>query len=305
MTSDRAPEPTHVLVGEGDSRPYPAEGGSRRSFDQPTIESAAGMVMPALGLGTWQLDGDTAVEMVRAVLEHGIRHVDTAQMYGNEAQVAEGIATARVDRADVFLTTKVANEHHEPSEMVRSVEESLRRLRTDHVDLLLVHWPVSWDRIGATLSTLAQIQAGGLARHIGVSNFELDQLEQVADQAPLEALQVECHPFFQQERLRDWCRTRGWVFTAYSPLARGEVLHDPTLQQIAATHEISPAAVALNWLLAQPGVAAIPRTSSVEHLEADLAARDVHLSAEELTAIAALDAGERKVSPDFAPWQAD
>ena len=103
--------------------------------------------------------------------------------------------------------------------------------------------------------------------------------------------------------LRDWCSERGWVFTAYSPLAQGRVLRDTTLQQIAATHDVSPAAIALNWLLAQDGVVAIPRTSSVEHLEADLAATDLHLSADELRAIAALDAGERTVSPDFAPWR--
>lgn len=294
---------THVLVGEGDSRPHPTLDAAPPSFASPTATTSSGLAVPKLGLGTYQLTGPTVVEIVRAALDRGVRHLDTAQMYGNEAEVAAGIAESDVERGDVFITTKVDNDRHEPDDMVRSVEESLERLDTDHVDLLLVHWPVHWERMGATMATLAQIHAAGLARHVGVSNFEIDQLEHVAGLAPVEVLQAECHPFFQQGELRAWCRTRGWIFTAYSPLARGAVLDDPTLQQIASTYDVSPAAIALNWLLAQDGVAAIPRTSTVEHLDADLAALDLHLSADELAAVAALDAGDRKVDPDFAPWR--
>jgi 2,5-diketo-D-gluconate reductase B len=296
-------EHAHVLVGEGESRPHPTLDTASPSFGEPTVATPGGLVMPKLGVGTYELAGRTVVDIVRAALDRGVRHLDTAQMYGNEADVAAGIAESDVDRRDVFITTKVANDRHEPDEMVRSVEESLDRLDTDHVDLLLVHWPVQWERMGATMATLAQIQAGGLARHVGVSNFEIDQLEHVAGLAPIEVLQAECHPFFQQEELRGWCRARGWIFTAYAPLAQGAVLDDPTLRQIGAAHDVSPAAIALNWLLAQDGVVAIPRTSSVEHLDADLAALDLHLSADELAAVAALDAGERKVDPDFAPWR--
>ncbi len=306
MTPRPAPgtdDHAHVLVGEGESRPHPTLDGTSPSFSPPTATTAGGLVMPKLGLGTYGLTGRTVVEIVRAALERGVRHLDTAQMYGNEAEVAAGIAESDVDRADVLITTKVDNDRHEPDEMVRSVEESLERLGTDHVDLLLVHWPVHWERMGATMATLAQIHAAGLARHVGVSNFEIDQLEHVAGSAPVEVLQAECHPFFQQDELRAWCRARGWIFTAYSPLARGAVLDDPTLQQIASTHDVSPAAIALNWLLAQDGLVAIPRTSTVAHLDADLAALDLHLSADELAAVAALDAGDRKVDPDFAPWR--
>ncbi len=298
-----AEDHAHVLVREGDSRPHPTLGTTSPSSTQPTATTPNGLEMPKLGLGTFQVTGLTAVEIVRAALDRGVRHLDTAQMYGNEAEVAAGIAESGVERDEVFIATKVDNDRHEPDDMVRSVEESLRRLDTDHVDLLLVHWPVHWERMGATMATLAQIHAAGLARHVGVSNFEIDQLEHVAGLAPVEVLQAECHPFFQQDELRAWCRTRGWIFTAYSPLAQGAVLDDPTLQQIASTYDVSPAAIALNWLLAQDGVVAIPRTSTVEHLDADLAALDLHLSADELAAVAALDAGDRKVDPDFAPWR--
>jgi 2,5-diketo-D-gluconate reductase B len=282
----------HPLV---DQQPATPEG-------QPIVETTTGLTMPALGLGTWQLDDAEAREIVRAALGLGYRHIDTAQMYDNEAAVGAGIADSGVARSEIFLTTKVADDRHEPDELVRSVEASLARLGTDHVDLLLLHWPVRWERIGATLAAMANVQAAGLTHHLGVSNFTVEQLEQVREFAPLEVLQVECHPFFQQHELRRWCEEAGWAFTAYSPLARGDVLEAGALSDIGEAHGAEPTTVALAWLLQLTGVCAIPRTADADHLSANWSARDLELTADDMERIATLDDGRRLVDPDRAPW---
>lgn len=291
-----------VLVGEGEGTAHPTVGEAARFVDQPTVSLPSGLAIPKLGFGTWQLEGDDARRMVSAALGAGFRHIDTAQMYGNEADVGRGLSDSGVDRSDVFLTTKIDDEDHEPHDLVASVEESLELLGTDHVDLLLVHWPSHWDRVAATLSTMAQVQASGLARHIGVSNFTLDQLREVSDFAPIELLQVECHPFLQQRGLRAWCVEHGWAFTAYSPIARGEVLDDDTIAGIADAHGADPAAIALAWLLSKPQVTAIPKTTSEEHLQSNLDALTIELTDDEIARIDELDDDRRMVDPDSAPW---
>lgn len=305
VATPKDPTEPHVLVGEGDSRPHRLADVTRdaaRFGDQPVVELRSGLTIPALGIGTWRLDDDTAERIVTDALDLGVRHVDTAQMYGNESGVGRAIAASGVDRGDMFLTTKIDNDNHEPDALVESVERSLECLGTDHVDLLLVHWPVHFDRMGATLSTLAQVQASGLADHLGVSNFTTEQLDQVHELAPLEVLQCECHPFLQQTELRSWCVEHGWSFTAYSPLAQGEVMNDQALRDIAADHDVSASTIALAWLLAQPHVNTIPRTTSGEHLRDNWAALNVELDQRELDRISVLDEARRLVSPDFAPW---
>lgn len=303
MTDHRSATATQPLVGEGDHDDHPLRGDTPRTFgDQPVVETAKWLRVPALGFGTWQLDDDEAREMTRLALEIGVRHIDTAQMYENETGVGAGIAEAGIDRADVFLTTKIADEHHAPSALVRSVEASLDRLGTDHVDLVLLHWPVRWDRIGATLAAMVSVQAAGLAHRIGVSNFTVEQLDEVVELAPLEVLQVECHPFLQQNELRAWCERHDWVFTAYSPLAQGEVFDHDVLCDIAAAHDTDAAAVALAWLLQLPGVAAIPRTGDPDHLRANWAARDLTLTDDEIGRIGEIAEERRLIDPDRAPW---
>jgi 2,5-diketo-D-gluconate reductase B len=223
-------------------------------------------------------------------------------MYGNEADVGTALSESGVERSEVFVTTKIDDDHHEPHHLVASVEKSLELLGTDHVDLLLLHWPTHWDRVAATLSTMAQVQASGLAHHIGVSNFTLDQLHDVSDFAPIEVLQVECHPYLQQQDLRAWCVEHGWAFTAYSPIARGEVLQDDTIAGIAETHDTDPAAIALAWLLSKPQVTAIPKTTSEQHLQSNLAALAIELTDDEIARIDQLDDNRRMVDPDSAPW---
>lgn len=275
---------------------------SQNDPNQSSVTLPSGLSMPTLGLGTWQLEGDEARRMVRAAVDAGYRHVDTAQGYGNERAVGQGIRDSGVARSEIFLTTKVDNDRHEPADLVASVEQSLERLATDHVDLLLLHWPTNWARIAATLSTMAQVQASGLAHHIGVSNFTVEQLGEVSDVAPLEVLQVECHPYLQQRELRSWCVQHDWAFTAYSPIARGDVIDDATIRSIADAHDTDPAAITLAWLLSKPQVTAIPKTSSEEHLAANLSALEIRLSDDEIERIDALDEGRRLIDPDSAPW---
>ncbi|MGB3734125.1 MAG: aldo/keto reductase [Ilumatobacter sp.] len=270
--------------------------------DQPTVRLPSGATIPAFGLGTWELEADEVSEIVGAALDLGVRHVDTAQMYGNEADVGRAIAASDVERSEVFLTTKVANDRHGPDELRASVEESLEKLRTDHVDLLLIHWPVDFDRMDETLAALASVHEDGLASHLGVSNFTREQLDRSVDLAPLEVLQCECHPFLQQVDLRAWCADHGWGFTAYSPLARGEVFHSDVLDDIAAEKDVSSGAVALAWLLAQPQVVTIPKTTDAEHLEENCSALTIELDQLELDRISGLEEGRRLVDPDFAPW---
>ena len=290
------------IVGEGESSAHPTIGEVDRFRGQPVVTTPTGLRVPKFGIGTWQLDDAEAADIVSAALDLGVRYIDTAEMYGNERGVGEGISRSGVPRSEVFVTTKIDNRSHEPDAVVAATEASLSRLGTDHVDLLLIHWPTEWDRIGATLSTLAQVQASGMAHHIGVSNFTVDQLDQIADFAPLEMLQVECHPFFQQSELRTWCDHHGWAFTAYSPLARGEVLDNDVLQAIAASHDVSPATVTLAWHLRQDGLTVIPRTSNIEHLRSNFDALELELTDDELARIDGLDEGRRLVSPDHAPW---
>lgn len=298
--SARQPTP----VGEGQGGDHRLVGDRGKSFDgQPVVRSVGGMTMPAMGLGTYRLTPVEARTVVAEAIGLGCRHIDTAQMYGNEHGVGLGIVDAGVDRDELFITTKIDNHNHEPAELVRSLDRSLADLGTDHVDLLLVHWPVHWDIVNATLAALAQVQASGRANHIGVSNFTLEQLEQIHGLAPLEALQVECHLYLQQRELRRWCADHGWAFTAYTPLVRGAVFNDDNVLEIARAHGATAGRVALAWLLAQPGVSAIPRTSNSDHLIDNLAARDLTLTDDELGILDRLDRGDRRVDPDFAPWR--
>ncbi len=294
---------TTPLVTENDTTPHPTTTDRPSDFGgQPVVSTDRGLVIPSLGFGTWQLDVDTAARMVQAALDMGYRHIDTAQMYRNESGVGAGIAAADIDRRDIFLTTKIDNDAHEPDALVSSVRRSLDQLHTDYVDLLLIHWPVDYHRISATMATLAQVQADGLAHHIGVSNFTMDQLDEVKDMAPVEVLQVECHPFFQQRELRRWCVDNDWAFTAYSPIAQGRVFEVDAWEQLAAAADLSPTQLALAWLLDQERVTAIPRTTSLEHLASNFAAIDTTLDPEVVEAIAEFDSGLRLVDPDIAPW---
>ncbi|WP_370326130.1 aldo/keto reductase [Euzebya sp.] len=258
--------------------------------------------MPRLGMGTWELTGDRAAPAVETAIGLGYRHIDTAQMYGNETEVGRGIAASGIDRDELWVTTKLANGNHAPDDVVSSTEGSLRDLALDHVDLLLIHWPVEPDRLEATLEAMAGLRDRGLTRHVGVSNFTADQVKRAQSVTDILTDQVEYHALLDQRPVLEAVRAIEGVLTAYSPLARGELLSHPVIVNIAGARSASPAQIALRWLLDQDDVVVIPKGSSEDHLRDNLAALDMPpLEPEDTAAIDALPKSERVIDPPFAP----
>lgn len=252
--------------------------------------NANGASIPALGFGTWELAGSTAQRMVEAALAIGYRHLDTAQIYGNEAEVGAGFHASGLPRDSVFVTTKVWPDRFRAGELQRSVEESLKKLRLDAVDLLLLHWPNPEVPLAETIAALNEVAERGWSRHIGISNFTTAMIEEAVrlSARPLATNQVEYHPYLGQRKVYAACRRHGLALTAYCPLARGRVFQDPRLRNIAERHGKTAGQVALRWLVQQEGVIAIPRSSRPEHARANFALFDFALSEGEMAEIAAL-----------------
>jgi 2,5-diketo-D-gluconate reductase B len=262
--------------------------------------TAHGAQIPALGFGTFRMDEPDVLRMVPHVLKLGFRHIDTAQAYGNEAAVGEGIARSGLGRGEVFLTTKVWVDHYRAPDLLRSVDESLARLRTDHVDLLLLHWPNDAVPLAEQIGALNAVRRSGKARHIGVSNFNTAQMAEAArlSEAPLVTNQVEYHPYLDQSAVLRAARAAGMAVTAYYPMADGKVLADPVLRDIAARHGRSVAQVVLRWLVQQDGIVALSKTVREDRATENLAMADLILDEAEITAIHALARPDgRVVSP--------
>jgi len=272
-------------------------------MEHPATDAPTASGMPMLGLGTWQNDDhDQCVESVRTALEMGCRHVDTAQAYDNEAAVGQGIAAAEVPREEVFLATKVWLTELEAERVAASTRESLEKLSTDYVDLLYIHWPAGTYEPAATLPAFDELYDEGLIRNVGVSNFEprhVDRTREVLD-APVFANQVEMHPFLPQAELREYAAGTGLELVAYSPLARGEVIGDPTIGAVAEKHGATEAQVALAWLR-EKGVAAIPKATGEAHIRDNVRSLGVSLDAEDVGRIDGIERRERCVDPDFGP----
>ncbi len=269
-----------------------------------TIE-VQGVSVPHLGFGTWQIEGSDATEAVRDALEIGYRQIDTARAYGNEAEVGAGIAQSGVDRAEIFLTTKVFPGDFEPDALKAAAEDSLRSLQTDYVDLLLLHWPDESVPLERTLAALVELREAQKIRRLGVSNFPAGLLAEALEHAPVFCDQVEYHPFLGQERLLELARERDVLVTAYSPLAHGRVPDDETLAEIGEAHGKTAGQVALRWLLDQPGVSPIPKASSHERRVENFEVFDFALSDDERARIDALPKDDRQIDPDFGPdWDA-
>jgi 2,5-diketo-D-gluconate reductase B len=248
-----------------------------------------GVRIPALGLGTFRLDGRTAGRMVGYALALGYRHIDTAQMYGNEAEVGAAVAASGVARDEIWLTTKIWPDNFRAGDLLRAAEQSVRRLRTEP-DLLLLHWPNPDVPRAETIAALNQAQQRGLTRHIGISNSPAALIREsvAASEAPLLVDQVEYHPYLSQRAVLEELRSHGMALTAYSPVAQGKVFSDPTLARIGAAYGKNPGQVALRWLLQQDGVSAIPRSSREAHARANFEIFDFELSAAEMAEISAL-----------------
>ncbi|CAJ1868217.1 2,5-diketo-D-gluconic acid reductase B [Aeromonas jandaei] len=263
------------------------------------------MKMPNLGLGTFRLTGHPLRDSLLQGLELGYRHIDTAQIYANEAEVGQLMSESSVPRQDIYLTTKVWICEFGPGKVIPSLEVSLEKLGTDYLDLALIHWPSPKDEVpmAVYLEQLAEAKARGLAREIGVSNFTVAQLKQAIEILGPGAIahqQIEVHPLLQNRKLVEFCRDQEIAITAYMPLAYGKVLTEPLLIEIGQRHGVSAAQASLAWLLAQ-GMAVIPSSTKRENLAANLAALNIRLSKEEMAIITTLERGERCANPDFAP----
>lgn len=259
--------------------------------------------VPALGYGTFQIKDPSLVGLVVNALDVGYRHIDTARMYENEHLVGEGLKQSGVARDSYFLTTKIQPKEFRHNDLLKAMKDSLEKLQTDHVDLALMHWPNPDVPLEETLGALNEARELGMTRHIGVSNFTtalLDEAVATSD-APIFMNQIEIHPFLDQSKVVSKCREHGIGVTAYSPLARAEVLGNSTLQKIGKAHNKNEAQIALRWLLDQD-IVAIPKTQSKERQAENFDIFDFELSANEIKEIASLaQPNGRLIDPSFAP----
>ncbi|MBW9071913.1 aldo/keto reductase [Agrobacterium deltaense] len=263
--------------------------------------TANGASIPALGFGTFRIPGADVLRIVPHALKAGFRHIDTAQIYGNEAEVGEAIAASGVARGDVFLTTKVWVENYRHNAFLASVDESLKKLKTDYVDLLLLHWPNEEVSLAEQIGALNAVKEAGKVRHIGVSNFSTALMAEAVklSKAPIVTNQIEYHPYIDQDVVIAAAKAAGMSVTGYYGMADGKVFTDPVLKEIAAGRGKSVAQVVLRWLVQQQGVIALSKTVSEARVDENLAIFDFELSADEMAAIRALARPDgRIVSPE-------
>ena len=245
--------------------------------------------MPALGFGTSPMTGGLSVETILEALKAGYRHIDTGRKYGTEEAVGEAMRASGIPRAEIFVTTKVSHENLRPADFDRSVEQSLAALKLDYIDLLMIHWPNPDIPPSVAIPSLARARQQGLARHIGVANFNIALLDEAVriSPEPIEVLQAECHPYLDQSKLLAAARRHGMAFVAYCPLARGRMFADPVLGEIAKTRGRNIAQIALRWLL-QQNIGAIPFSSKPERIAENFDVFDFELSDDEMERIGAL-----------------
>ncbi len=259
--------------------------------------------IPKIGLGTWQLQGEDCVNTVSTALDMGYRCIDTAQMYDNEEAVGKGIAKATLPRDQMFLVSKVWRDKLAYDDIISSTEESLRKLKVDTIDLMLIHWPNPEIPVEASLPAFDNLKKDGKIKEFGVANFttsNLNEAQKISDDFVCN--QVEYHPFLSQRKVLNWLQDNAKFLMAYCPLARGQVLKDKTLQDIAAAAHCDVSQVALAWLIRQDGVMAIPKASSKEHLLSNLQSHEIVLSDEAIQKIDTLqNQNKRLIDPDFAP----
>ena len=262
----------------------------------PTLTLPTGAPIPVLGFGTYKVAPEDTYDAVSRALEVGYRHIDTAQMYGNEAEVGAALDASGIPREQIFLTTKVDNSNHEPERAAASIAQSLQDLRTDYVDLLLVHWPLPTlygGDVALPWPALEEAFHTGGARAIGLSNYEREHVEAVHAVATVRphVLQVEAHPFFPNANLRAYSQGLGMVFEAWSPLARGRAITDPTLRAIGDELGVSAAQVALRWAIDR-GHVVFPKTLSSQRMATNIDAFSFSLSPGQTARIDALNEGE-------------
>lgn len=268
-----------------------------------------GATMPAIGYGTMELPHRPA-ELVAAAIAAGYRHIDTARKYGTEERVGDGIRASGIARGELFVTTKVTEENAREADFLRSIETSLKALGLDYVDLLLIHWPQPKVPFSETLGALAKAKRRGLTRNIGVSNFTLAMLDEAVQicPEPLVTNQIEYHAYLPQDRMIAALKRHGMILTAYCPVARGKLLNDPVITEIAKAHSKSTAQIALRWLIQQPMVAAVPRALDEAQIAEDINVFDFSLSETDIRNISALRSRKVRIAdpPERAPkWDVE
>ncbi|OLF52986.1 2,5-didehydrogluconate reductase DkgB [Pseudomonas chlororaphis] len=259
------------------------------------------MSVPAFGLGTFRLQGQVVIDSVSTALELGYRAIDTAQIYDNEADVGQAIANSGIPRDELFITSKIWVANFARDKLIPSLKDSLRKLRTDYLDLTLIHWPSPENQVPVEefMGALLEARQLGLTRQIGISNFTVDLMRQAiaaVGAGQIASNQIELHPYLQNRKVVEFARSQGIHITSYMTLAYGEVLADPVIQQIAAQHRATPAQVTLAWAM-QSGYAVIPSSTRRANLESNLKACALTLTAADMQRIAGLERGYRLTSP--------
>ncbi|MCW5520759.1 aldo/keto reductase [Aureitalea sp. L0-47] len=299
-----------------------------------TLKFANGDSMHAVGLGTWKATGDTVNKAVKDAINAGMRHIDTAAVYQNESEIGEAIeevlSEGKIKREDLFITSKLWNNEHQPEDVLPALKESLRKLKLDYLDLYLIHWPVAFKKdvffpggpddyisldecpIGSTWKQMEAAYDKGLSKHIGVSNFstrKLEELKQTANYQP-EVNQVELHPLLQQNGLYDYCKKENILLTAYSPLGSGDrdssmkgenepdLFELETIRDIADKHSVTPANVLIGWHVNR-GTSVIPKSTSPSHIESNFKAGNLELDSDDMERIASLDRNYRYITGKF------
>ncbi|ELQ6172765.1 2,5-didehydrogluconate reductase DkgB [Cronobacter dublinensis] len=260
------------------------------------------MTVPAFGLGTFRLKDDVVIASVKDALTLGYRAIDTAQIYDNEAAIGQAIDESGVTREALYITTKIWTENLSKDRLIPSLQESLKKLRTDYVDLTLIHWPSPGNavKVAESLHALLDAKALGLTREIGISNFTVALMQEAIDAIGADQIatnQIELSPYLQNRKVTEWAQKHGIHITSYMTLAYGNALKDEVIGQIAQKHQATPAQVILSWAMAQ-GYAVIPSSTKRENLQSNLGALALKLDNDDMAAIAALDRHDRLVSPD-------
>ena len=261
------------------------------------IVNANGANIPALGFGTFRMPEDDVLRILPEAIKLGFRHVDTAQIYKNEAAVGEAIELSHVPREEIFLTTKVWVDRYRHDDFIKSVDESLEKLRTDYVDLLLLHWPKSDVPLAERIGALNEVRKAGKVRNIGVSNFNVALMAESVklSEAPIATNQIEYHPYIDQTKVIEAARKDGISITAYYLMADGKVPSDPVLKDIASQHNKTAAQVALRWAVQQDGVIALSKTATESRLKENFDIFDFDLSDAEMQAIHALAKADGRI----------
>lgn len=244
--------------------------------------------IPVIGLGTWQIKDS---DLIKSAIDIGYRHIDTAQMYKNERYVGKAIENSEISREEIFLTTKLSRTNLRKEDVFRSFEKSLTKLKTDYVDLLLIHWPSSSVPLKETIEAMNKLQDENKTRYIGVSNFSVELMReaQSISESPLFCNQVEYHPYYNQDEILEFCRGNNILFTSYSPLAKGRVLRNNKLKEIGKKYDKTSAQITLRWHIQQKNVIAIPKAGNKRHLKENIDIFDFKLDQEEMENISTLN----------------